>query len=229
MTTADDPRDAAAPDVGILGGTGKLGAALAQRWAAAGLSVTIGSRDPERAVARAEELSAALHAGSGPLRGGANVRAARASIVVAAIPTEGAAELVAEFADELRGAVLVSALSPLEFDAAGPRPGVVEAGSAAELLATAVPAARVVAGFHTVSAVSLSDLGAPLDEDVLLCGDDDAALATVAALVDDHLTGARAVVVGPLRLASVLESVTAVLIATNRRHRVHAGIRITGL
>jgi 8-hydroxy-5-deazaflavin:NADPH oxidoreductase len=37
------------------------------------------------------------------------------------------------------------------------------------------------------------------------------------------------VVVGPLRLAAALEGLTAVLIATNKRHRAHAGLRVTGL
>ncbi|MEX0836561.1 MAG: NADPH-dependent F420 reductase [Nitriliruptor sp.] len=217
------------PDVGILGGTGNLGAALAQRWSSAGLRVVIGSRDPERAVTRAAELRQDLPAEAGSLTGGSNADAATAPVVVAAIPTEGAGELVAPLSEQLAGGVLVSTLSPLEFDADGPRPGRVEAGSAAELLAAAAPSARVVAGFHTVSAVTLADLGRALDEDVLLCGDDEDALAEVAALVDDHLEGARAVVVGPLRLAVALEASTAVLISTNRRHRAHAGLRVTGL
>jgi 8-hydroxy-5-deazaflavin:NADPH oxidoreductase len=216
-------------DVGVLGGTGKLGSALARRWAAAGLSVTIGSRDPGRAVGRAEELSADLPTGSGTITGGSNADAARSPVVVAAIPTEGAGELVGPLSSELAGNVLVSTLAPLEFDADGPTPGRVEVGSATELLAAAAPSARVVAGFHTVSAVGLGDLGTDLDEDVLLCGDDEEALAAIAELVDDHLPGARAVVVGPLRLAATLEGLTAVLISTNRRHRAHAGLRITGL
>lgn len=218
-----------ATHVGILGGTGKLGAALARRWAAAGLDVVIGSRDADRAASRSADLREGLPHGAGALTGGTNADAAGAPIVVAAIPTEGAEELVATLADRLAGSILVSALSPLAFDDGGPRPVSLEAGSAAQLLAAAAPAARVVAGFHTVSAVSLGDLGAPLDEDVLLCGDDDEALRQVAALVDDHLEGARAVGVGPLRLAGTLEALTAVLIATNRRHRVHAGVRVTGL
>jgi 8-hydroxy-5-deazaflavin:NADPH oxidoreductase len=216
-------------DVGVLGGTGKLGSALARRWAASGLSVTIGSRDPARAVDRAAEVSADLPAGSGAIVGGSNADAAEAPIVIAAIPSEGAGELVGPLGAQLAGSVLVSTLAPLEFDGDGPRPGTVEVGSAAELLAAAAPSARIVAGFHTVSAVGLGDLDADLDEDVLLCGDDDDALAAVARLVDDHLPGARAVTVGPLRLASVLEGMTALLIATNKRHRAHAGVRVTGL
>ncbi len=216
-------------DVGLLGGTGKLGSALAVRWAVGGLAVTIGSRDPQRASDRAAELAAGLPAGSGNIAGGSNADAARAPVVVATIPTAGAGELVGPLGEQLAGSVLVSTLAPLEFDAEGPVPGRIEAGSAAELLAAAAPSARVVAGFHTVSAVGLGHVDEDLDEDVLFCGDDDEAVAIAARLVDDHLPGARAVVVGPLRLAAALEGLTAVLISTNARHRVHAGVRVTGL
>jgi 8-hydroxy-5-deazaflavin:NADPH oxidoreductase len=226
--TSATPEPATA-DVGVLGGTGKLGSALALRWAASGLTVTVGSRDPQRGVDRAAQLSAELPSGSGAILGGSYADAADAPVVVAAIPTEGAGDLVGPISGRLAGRVLVSTLAPLEFDADGPTPGHLEVGSAAALLAAAAPGARVVGGFHTVSAVGLGDVDAPLDEDVLLCGDDDDALAATAALVDDHLPGARAVVVGPLRLAAALEGLTAVLIATNKRHRAHAGLRVTGL
>lgn len=44
--------------IGIVGGTGKEGAGLGLRWAQAGHEVIIGSRDPERARAKAAELAA---------------------------------------------------------------------------------------------------------------------------------------------------------------------------
>ena len=45
--------------IGILGGTGKEGAGLALRWAQAGHEIIIGSRDAERARAKAAELEGA--------------------------------------------------------------------------------------------------------------------------------------------------------------------------
>ena len=42
-------------NIAILGGTGKEGAGLARRWALAGHSIIIGSRDRERAKAKAAE------------------------------------------------------------------------------------------------------------------------------------------------------------------------------
>src|SRR2546425_680299 len=48
-------------NIAILGGTGKEGAGLATRWALVGHSIIIGSRDPERAKAKADELSETDH------------------------------------------------------------------------------------------------------------------------------------------------------------------------
>ena len=48
-------------NIAILGGTGKEGAGLAARWALAGHSIIIGSRDAERAKSKAAELREATH------------------------------------------------------------------------------------------------------------------------------------------------------------------------
>ena len=42
--------------IGVLGGTGEQGRGLALRWAQAGHTVVIGSRDAQRAAAGAAEL-----------------------------------------------------------------------------------------------------------------------------------------------------------------------------
>jgi hypothetical protein len=106
----------------------------------------------------------------------------------------------------------------------GAEPGDV---SLAELTARAVPDARVVAGFHTVSAKTLAG-DAPLEEDVLLAGDDAEAKAEVARLAELVVAG-RAVDAGRLEVARWLEPVTAVLINVNRAYKAHSGIVVTGL
>ena len=50
--------------IAILGGTGPEGAGLAMRWAAAGYSILIGSRDSARAEATAAELRSKVPGGA---------------------------------------------------------------------------------------------------------------------------------------------------------------------
>ena len=85
----------------------------------------------------------------------------------------------------------------------------------------------VVAALHTVSAPTLADTGAELDEDVLLCGDRKADKAKVARLVE-AIPGLRAVNAGQLEMARIVEQLTPMLISINARYKTHAGIRIVG-
>ena len=86
----------------------------------------------------------------------------------------------------------------------------------------------MVAALHTVSAPTLADLDADLDEDVLLCGDRKADKAKVARLIE-AIAGLRAVNAGPLEMARIVEQLTPMLISINARYKTHAGIRISGL
>ena len=102
-------------------------------------------------------------------------------------------------------------------------------GSAAQQAEEMVPdGVEVVAALHTVSAPTLSNLAADLDEDVLLCGDRKASKARVAELVE-AIPGLRAVNAGQLEMARIVEQLTPLLISINARYKTHAGIRITGL
>ncbi len=102
-------------------------------------------------------------------------------------------------------------------------------GSAAQQAQEMVPdGVTVVATLHTVSARTLSDPGAKLDEDVLVCGDRRADKARVARVVE-LIPGLRAVNAGPLEMARIAEQLTSLLISINARYKAHAGIRITGL
>ena len=60
--------------IGFLGGTGPEGRGLALRFALAGESVIIGSRDRDRADQAAESI--ARYGGEGAVRGGLNLEAA---------------------------------------------------------------------------------------------------------------------------------------------------------
>jgi hypothetical protein len=86
----------------------------------------------------------------------------------------------------------------------------------------------VVSALHTVSAPTLADLDADLDEDVLICGERKADKARVAGLIEE-VSGLRAVNAGALEMARIVEQLTPLLISINTRYKAHAGVRITGL
>ena len=210
--------------IGILGGTGPQGRGLGRRFANAGHEVLLGSRDAGRAQQAADELGAA-----GDVRGVANAEAARAELVVVAVPYEGHADLLASLAGELEGRVVVDCVNPLGFDKQGPFPLDVADGSAAQEAQRILPGSTVVAAFHHVSAVLLDDPEVTdIPGDVLVLGEDREVVGRVIELAD-AIPGARGVYAGRLRLAHTVESFTANLIAVNRRYKAHAGITVTGL
>jgi NADPH-dependent F420 reductase len=209
--------------IGILGGTGEQGRGLARRFALSGHQVIIGSRSHDRAEAVAREI--------GPnARGLANHDAARqADVVIAAVPWEGHAELLAALASELAGKIVVDCVNPLGFDQRGAYPLPVPEGSAAAQAARLLPASRVVAAFHHVSAVLLLDPEVhTIDMDVLVLGDDRAATDLVQALAA-RIPGVRGVYAGRLRNCGQIEALTANLVSINRRYKAHAGLRITDI
>jgi hypothetical protein len=169
----------------------------------------------------------------GQVSGLENTAAAAANeLVILSVPFRSHHETVAHIAEALRpGALLIDATVPLAA-AVGGKPtrmlGVWQ-GSAAEQAQELVgDGVSVVAALHTVSAAALADHHNPLAEDVLLAGDRRADKARVAALVD-RIEGLRAVDAGRLEMARITESLTALLISVNIRHKAHAGIRLTGL
>lgn len=206
--------------VGIIGGTGALGHGLARRLAIAGHDVVIGSRD----AGRARQVARSTASG---VTGGTNAEACAAEVVLLTVPWEAHAETLEPLREAIADRVLVDCVNPLGFDGDGPFALTVPEGSACEQAQRLLPAARVVGAFHHVSArLLLGD--ASLATDVMVVGDDDAAVQQVMALADS-IAGLRGVYAGRLRDARQVEALTANLISLNRRYRVHAGVRITGL
>jgi 8-hydroxy-5-deazaflavin:NADPH oxidoreductase len=213
--------------VPIIGGTGALGFGLARRLARAGVPVAIGSRD----ASRAEE--AARRVGEGEVRGLQNAEAAALGpIVVLAVPFRAQSENLTNLKNSLaEGQIVVDATVPLAAAVSGKATRLlgVPQGSAAEQAQEMVPeGVTVVSAFHTVSAPVLADLDQDLDEDVLLAADSDDAKRRVADLVM-RIPGLRPVDAGGLEVARFVESLTPLLISVNKRHKTHAGVRLTGL
>src|SRR5688572_16406963 len=219
-----------AETIAIIGGAGELGFGLALRFARAGLKVVIGSRDEAKAHEAATRVKAAI--GGADVSGLGNPEAAaNGTIVILAVPFSAQAAILKTIKPALKTAILVDTTVPLAATVGG-RPtrmlGVWE-GSAAQAARELLPGVPVVSAFHNVSADVLQDPSATPDCDILICGDDAAPKERVAALVK-LIPGLRPVDAGALEMSRIVEGLTALLIALNRRHKVHhCGIRITGM
>jgi NADPH-dependent F420 reductase len=226
---------AAVPDgdqsVTIIGASGALGFGLALRLGAAGVAVTIGSRDADRAEEAAQKARMLVAGGS--FRGLENGAAAAANeLVVLSVPFRSHSETLTNLKSSLRaGQLVLDATVPLAAAVSGKATRMlgVWQGSAAQQAQEMVPdGVSVVAGLHTVSAALLADLEHSLDEDVLICGERRDDKARVAALIG-RVAGLRAVDCGRLEMARITESLTALLISINVRYKAHAGLRVSGL
>jgi NADPH-dependent F420 reductase len=215
----------------IVGGTGALGFGLALRLGRAGVPIVIGSRDEGRAEEAAARASEAVPEGS--FTGDQNAAAVQgAKIVILAVPFRNQSENLTNLKTVLTdGQLLVDATVPLAAAVSGKatRTLGVWQGSAAQQAREMTPSGvRVVSALHTVSAALLTDLDHQLDEDVLICGDGREDKAQVAELIG-RIDGLRPVDCGPLEMARILEQLTPLIISINVRHKVRAGIKITGL
>ena len=217
--------------VPIVGGTGALGFALALRLARAGAPIALGSRRPEAAREAAERLRERVPGAS--VEGLENAGAAsRGPIVVLSVPFRAQSESLTNLKAVLSpGQVLLDVTVPLAAAVSGRATrllGVPQGSAAQQAREMAPDAVDVVSGLHTVSARTLADLDRPLDEDVLLAGDDPGAKARVAALLAT-IPGLRPVDCGPLEMARMIEGLTPLLISVNARYKAHAGVRLVGL
>jgi len=213
-------------NVALLGGTGDIGEALALRWAYhTDHTVVVGSRDPDRARESADDYEATLstRGTKGDLVGvGNDEAAARAEVVVCAVPAYHLADTVESVADSLdEGDVLVSPAVGMKRDGDGMhynRPG---AGSVAALARRAAPDdVPVVGAFHSLPAGRLADLDQDVEADTLVVGDDEAAVGTVVDLAEE-IEGLGALRVGPLANAAEVEALTPLLINLAEYDGVH--------
>jgi NADPH-dependent F420 reductase len=215
----------------IVGGTGALGFGLALRLGRAGVPIVIGSRDRGRATQAAARASE--HVPDGTFAGQQNDEAVLdAEIVILSVPFRSQSETLTN----LKGALapeqlLVDATVPLAAAVSGKATrtlGVWQGSAAQQAQEMAPKGVRVVSAFHSVSAALLADLEHELDEDVLICGDRKQDKAKLAELVD-RIEGLRPIDCGPLEMARIVEQLTPLIISINVRHKVRAGIKITGL
>jgi NADPH-dependent F420 reductase len=223
--------------IAVIGGTGPAGTGLALRWARAGETVIIGSRDAGRAEQTAEAIRNRVGANAtvtGKVTGMENSAACAASgLLVLTVPFESQAALLKQLKPAIRaGSILIDATVPLAASVGGraSRTLGVWQGSAAQQTAELVPkGVSVVAAFQNVSAEVLnSENNDDVDCDVIVCSDDPNA-TQIAMDLATKIDRVRAIDGGKLENARIVEQITALLIGLNIRHKGHGGIRITGL
>jgi NADPH-dependent F420 reductase len=179
-------------------GTGNVGAALGQRFAAEGHSVIYGSRDPKSA----DVAALVARTGHGATALAPAAAAARADIVVLAVPW-GAAEDAVRGLGPLTGKILVDPTNPRQMAADGVAEYPIE-DSNAERIARLAPGAHVVKAFNTLGAETMLDPSlAEAPVTIPLVGDDRGAKERIAVLT--RAIGLEAVDVGPLRHARIVE------------------------
>ncbi len=212
--------------IALVGGTGPEGRGLATRFALAGHTVILGSRDAARGAESGAELAAAL--GSDRISGSDNAGAvATADLVVIVVPYSAHRATLEGLRDALAGKTVVDAVVPVYFDK-GPRPVDVPAGSATEEAAEILTGSTVIGAFHNLPADVLLDPQAHIESDILVTGANGEAKDAVMALAN-QIEGCRAVDAGPLRFSRFVEGITTLVIGINGRYKAHGAVKITGI
>ncbi|HEX7930246.1 MAG TPA: NADPH-dependent F420 reductase [Sphingomicrobium sp.] len=206
--------------IAVVGGTGKLGAAIARRLAKAGRTVLIGSRSAESAERTAAELGFGLV-------GLSNLDAAReADLIIVTVPFAAQAATLMEIAPHCAGKIVVDTTVPL-VPPKVMRVQLPPEGSAAQRAQLQLgESVTVVSAFHNVAAHKLAT-DADIECDVLVFGDDKPARDKVVELAG--AMGLRALHAGALGNSAAAEALTSILIFINKHYDAgDAGIRITG-
>lgn len=210
--------------IALIGGTGNLGPGLALRWAKAGYKVIIGSRTAEKAQGVVDELNAEL--GQDLVRGMENGAAvAEAQVCVLTVNQQAHEVALNSLKEGLQGKLVIDATARLSFpDLTPPAPP----SAAIQAKAILGDGVRVLGAFQNVAAAALrKNTDEPVESDVLVCAEaqEDAEVAMTLA----RAAGMRAYFVGGLDKAIVVEGLTSLIIAMNKRYKVHDGtLRLSG-
>jgi 8-hydroxy-5-deazaflavin:NADPH oxidoreductase len=190
--------------VGILGGTGAVGSALAARLSGKH-EVMMGSREKTKALAAASKIPG--------VKGDVSSVVARwCEVAVVALPF-GGIRAVGSLAKALTGKLVVSMVNPLELEEGIFRYSS-EGVSAAEAIAALLPGSRVATAFNNVP-VSFFRKSAKEEVDVLIAADSRGTFELAASLVRE-IPGMRPMYVGPLNQAESVERLTVLVLNAAR-------------
>jgi len=196
--------------------------------AEAGVHVTIGSRDAERAHRVVGEVTARWPALDLALDGADNAGTAAAELVVVATPWDSAIATVTSLREPLAGKVVVSMANALVKEGREMLALLPPRGSVAAAVQAALPDSLVAAAFHHLPASEMENLQSGLEADVLVCSDHPEATAATVELVE-RIRGLRPLDAGSLNQAAAIEAFTAVCITLNIRHKAHSTLRMAGI
>jgi len=214
--------------IGILGGTGPAGSALAARLASVGYDVVVGSRSKYRAMETVDNLLERWSGRELSIGAADNAGAASADVVVIATPWDGATQTAGSVADKLRGKVVVSMANALTRIGKEFQPLVPPRGSVAASVQAEVPDCLVAAALHHVPAKELGDLTEPIESDVLICSDHRSAVEITNEIVG-KIPNMRPLDAGELAMATPIESFTAVLLQLNLHYKTRVAVKLTGI
>ena len=204
--------------IAILGGTGKLGLAFAQRLQRTQHEVCIGSRDASNADKAAKTVSDRV-------RGMTNLEAAAwCDLVIVSVPYAGHRALLEPMTDALRGRIIIDATVPI--DPANLFQIKTESGkSAAEETAAIISGSQVFAAFQTISHRVLRHLN--VSHDVLVAGGPEGKSQVMDVI---RSMGLQPIDAGPIEVAGHLERMTVLLLSINKANHIkESGIKITGV
>jgi len=186
--------------VAVIGGTGKMGLAVARRLAR-NHEMIIGSRDPARAEAAAKQVKGAVGADY-------HVACKMAEVILFSIPYSALASM-ADLREDAAGKVAVSMVVPLKMEG-GLLQFPLEKGSAAEELANLLPETKVATAFNNVPrAFFEEEFNHPVD--VLVAADSKETYEVAAQLVRG-MGQMRPLYAGPLSQAGIVERLTALVL-----------------
>lgn len=214
--------------IGILGGTGPAGSALAARLASVGFETIVGSRSKYRAMEAVDGLLGQWPDRELTITAGDNSDAAAGDIVVIATPWDGATQTAQSVEPQLRGKIVISMANALTRIGKEFQPLVPPRGSVAASVQAVLPRSHVAAALHHVPAKELGDLDHPIESDVLVCSDFPDAIQVTSDLVD-KVPNMRALDCGELSLATPIESFTAVLLQLNVRYKTRVAVKFTSI
>jgi hypothetical protein len=207
--------------IGFIPGTGKQSKAIAHRLAKAGFTMTIGSREKEKAEKIAAEINEKL--GWEALKGETNEKVAeQCNFIFLVLPFECIESMMKQLKEHFQpGTILVDVTVPLIFqDGYACCSEDLPTKSLSEMIQELAPKeVSVIGAFKTISAKTLANIDEPLKTDIFLTADDEKAKEEVRIIIE-KIDGVRVLNAGPLLFSRTTEQMTALVINLNRLNKL---------